>query len=262
MSLLSQVSSPPPRPRRVLLYGTHGIGKSTWAAAAPGAVFLPTEDGCRDIPAVNAFPLLTSYEELTQAIYELATERHSFRSLVIDSLDWAEKLVKDYVIRKNGVKSIEDIGYGKGYVQVAEWWLKMLGLLDQCNKSMNIICIAHSQIERYNNPDTDPYDRYSPSLDKRTSPMVQEWADEVFFASYKVYTTSTDDGPKKTRTRGIGGDNRIVYTVERPSHYAKNRLRLPEELPLDFAAYWDYVVKGGGNNLTPLEAEAAEVFKV
>ncbi|MFN9292481.1 MAG: AAA family ATPase, partial [Planctomyces sp.] len=36
-------------PRRVMLYGTHGIGKSSWAAQAPGVLFLNVEDGLNDI---------------------------------------------------------------------------------------------------------------------------------------------------------------------------------------------------------------------
>ena len=31
------------QPRRVLLYGTHGIGKSSWASQAPDVVFMNLE---------------------------------------------------------------------------------------------------------------------------------------------------------------------------------------------------------------------------
>lgn len=261
MSMLSKVCKPPPRARRVLLYGTHGIGKSSWAAQAPGAVFVPTEDGCRDIPGVNAFPVVTTYDELMNCLYELANEKHDFQTVVLDSADWAEKLVKQRVMNDAKVSSLEDIGYGKGYVKVAEWWLAMLELLQQCNnRGMSIIVLAHAQIEKFNDPALDPFDRYAPSLDKRTSASIQEWCDEVFFANYKVYAKTSDEGFNRTRTRGIGGDLRTVHTVERPGHYAKNRLSLPNELPLDFGAYWHYVEQGGGTNYTPLEAEAAAVF--
>ena len=36
-------------PRRVLLFGTHGVGKSTWGAMADKPIFVPTEDGLGDI---------------------------------------------------------------------------------------------------------------------------------------------------------------------------------------------------------------------
>uniref|UniRef100_A0A7C4QSN6 Uncharacterized protein n=1 Tax=Schlesneria paludicola TaxID=360056 RepID=A0A7C4QSN6_9PLAN len=48
--------------------------------------------------------------------------------------------------------------------------------------------IAHARIERFENPETDAYDRYSPRLNKHASALIQEWCDEVLFATYKVHT--------------------------------------------------------------------------
>ena len=47
------------RPPRIVLYGTHGIGKSTFAAQAPNPVFIPTEEGLDAINA-TAFPVCLS----------------------------------------------------------------------------------------------------------------------------------------------------------------------------------------------------------
>ena len=32
-----------------MLYGTHGIGKSTWGAMAPDPIFIQTEDGLAEV---------------------------------------------------------------------------------------------------------------------------------------------------------------------------------------------------------------------
>ena len=37
------------RPPRLLVYGQEGIGKSSFAASAPGAIFIQTEDGLGEI---------------------------------------------------------------------------------------------------------------------------------------------------------------------------------------------------------------------
>src|SRR4029078_13367683 len=37
------------RPPRLLVYGTPGIGKSTFGSQAPNPIFLPTEDGLDEI---------------------------------------------------------------------------------------------------------------------------------------------------------------------------------------------------------------------
>jgi len=259
MGFLSSVAKLSPRPRRIMLYGTHGVGKSTWASCAPSPVFLPTEDGCRDIPGVESFPLFTQFGDLMQALHELATEQHGYKTLVIDSLDWLEKLAIEFVCQQENIKSIEKIGYGKGYVLVAEWWGRLLELCGQCNEKMTVIFLAHAQVERFNNPATDPYDRYSPRMDKRTSAMSQEWCDEVLFASYKTMTRAVGD-EKDKKFKGIGSGDRVLYTTERPSHLAKNRLSLPDEMAVSFADYWAHVQTSGGWNNAAIDKEAAKVF--
>ncbi len=57
MKLMNQIQhGKTEAPRRTLLYGTHGIGKSTFGSMAERAVFLPTEDGLGEIDC-ERFPL-------------------------------------------------------------------------------------------------------------------------------------------------------------------------------------------------------------
>ena len=56
MTLLkSIVSGRQPLPPRLLLYGTEGIGKSTFGAQAPAPIFIQTEDGLSEI-SCDKFP--------------------------------------------------------------------------------------------------------------------------------------------------------------------------------------------------------------
>lgn len=98
------------RPRRVLLYGTHGIGKSTFGSQADRAVFIQTEDGLGEIDCAR-FPLASSYRDAMTAIEELYSSEHDFATVVIDSVDWLERLIWADVCRERQVDSIEDIGY-------------------------------------------------------------------------------------------------------------------------------------------------------
>ena len=241
--LMSQVTSGrSPAPRRVVLYGTHGIGKSTFAACAPGPVFIQTEDGLGEIDC-DRFPLTTTFDQAMQALSELYADEHPYRTVVVDSLDWLERLIWTDVCRKRNVESIEEIGYGKGYVFALTQWRDFLdGLAALRNdKGMMVLLIAHARVERFENPETDPYDRYVPRLHRLASQVVQEWADEVLFATFKVYTRQTDAGFDRKRTQGIGTGERIVRTTERPAHVAKNRLGLPDEMPLDWNAFAQYL---------------------
>ncbi len=248
MKLLEQVTSGRrPAPRRLLVYGTQGIGKSTFAACAPKPIFIQTEDGLGEIDC-DKFPLTTRFDHVMKALTALYTERHDYRTVVVDSLDWLERLIWAEVCREKAVGSIEDIGYAKGYVFALTQWKELLEGLSALrnDKDMTVVLIAHARIERFENPETDSYDRYVPRLHRLASQIVQEWCDEVLFATYKVHTKQTKEGFDRTRTQGIGTGERIIRTVERPAHVAKNRLNLPEELPLDWNAYAQYITHEGG----------------
>jgi len=242
------------RPRRVMLYGTHGIGKSTFGSMADRPIFVQTEDGLANIE-VDRFPLAVRYADVLAALGELYTAEHEYRTVVIDSLDWLERLIWGEVCAKRGVESIEDIGYAKGYVFALTQWREILTGLDALRneRGIQVVLIAHAQIEKFANPETDTYDRYSPRLQKLASALVQEWCDEVLFATYRVHTKTTKEGFDRKRTQGVGTGERIIRTTERPAHVAKNRLNLPDEIPLDYRVYAAFV---RGEN--PLQDHAAQ----
>ncbi len=244
MSFLDMISEPEPRARRVLLYGTHGIGKSTFGAMAPKPVFIQTEDGLRNIPRVKAFPLAKSFTDVMQQIQELTTQDHNFKTLVLDSVDWTERHIQQFICTQGGKSSIAEFGFGKGYDLVASYFSEMLSALSELNtaRDMLVVLLAHCQVERFENPQTEAYDRYTPKVHKKINGTLQEWCDEVFFANYKIYTKTEEGGYGKERKLGIGSGERVIYTTERPSHLAKNRIEdCPQELPLAFSAYWDLI---------------------
>jgi hypothetical protein len=114
----------------LVVYGTEGIGKSTFAAGAPRPVFIQTEDGLDEITC-DKFQLATTYDEVLTALAELRAEQHDYETVVIDSLDWLERLVWDRVCQDSGVTSIEkaDGGFAKGYTHALTYWREVLGQL-------------------------------------------------------------------------------------------------------------------------------------
>ena len=90
---LSQIAKTKQKsPRRILLYGTAGIGKSTYASTFPNPVFISTENGLRDIDAV-AFPECKKAVDVYECVHELFGEEHDFETCVIDSIDWTERMM-------------------------------------------------------------------------------------------------------------------------------------------------------------------------
>jgi hypothetical protein len=245
MSSLSRIQrGRSPKPPRILLYGVEGIGKSTFGAQTSKPVFIQTEDGLDEITC-DKFPLATTYDDVIGALGELRTQQHDYESVVIDSLDWLERLVWDKLCNQYGVNSIEKVdgGYARGYTHALTLWRE---IIDQLNflrgvRNMVVLLIAHSKVERFEDPESSPYDRYSPRLHKHAAALISEWCDAVLFATRRYRTQTEDAGFNRKRTiaHAIGkdGGERVIRCVGGPSCVAKNRYSIAEELPLSWPAF-------------------------
>lgn len=245
MSLISSITKGrEAQPPRIMIYGSEGVGKSTFAALAPNPVFVQTEDGLSEIDC-SKFPLAKSFDDVVLQLQALRDEQHDYGTVVIDSLDWLERLVWDRVCADYGVKSIEkaDGGYGKGYVHALTYWRQIVSLLNdiRARKGMAVILIAHAAVERFEDPEHAAYDRYTPRLHKKACSLVCEWVDAVLFASRRMRVDSTTG---KAAPVGADGGERILRTNGSPACIAKNRFGLPTELPLSWSAFVEALKPG------------------
>lgn len=223
-----------PKPPRITLYGPEKIGKTATAAQADRPIFIQTEEGADDV-GVDRFPLATSLADVQTAIS--AIDPVAYGTVVIDSLDWLERLIHDDVAKTAGVRDIESIGYGKGYAQAVSYWRDILGALDSLRaQGMAIVLIAHSEIKRYDDPSTEPYDRYQLKLHRSASAIVTEWCDALLFACLETKVTSTDAGFNKEVRRGISTGRRVLRTQGAPAWVAGNRYGLPPTIDLSWDA--------------------------
>ena len=245
MSLISSITKGrEAQPPRIMIYGSEGVGKSTFAALAPNPVFVQTEDGLSEIDC-SKFPLAKSFDDVVLQLQAVRDEQHDYGTVVIDSLDWLERLVWDRVCADYGVKSIEkaDGGYGKGYVHALTYWRQIVSLLNdiRARKGMAVILIAHAAVERFEDPEHAAYDRYTPRLHKKACSLVCEWVDAVLFASRRMRVDSTTG---KAAPVGADGGERILRTNGSPACIAKNRFGLPTELPLSWSAVVEALTPG------------------
>lgn len=225
------------QPRRTLLYGTHGIGKSTFASRMPGHLIFDLEDGLNNI-VCDATPKLGNMNEVMGWITELYEQDHKYKVICIDTIDFLERIIWKEVCREGNKKALDDFGFGKGYKLALASWGEFLEALDYLREKqgMAVLLLAHATTEKYENPETEPYDRYCPRIHKSASQLVQQWCDEVFFASHKVFTVK-DDIKGGERSRGISSTDRVIRTEERAAFLAKSRLAVPQEFPLDYTEY-------------------------
>lgn len=243
---------------KVVVYGPEGIGKSTFASKFPDPLFIDTEGSTKEMD-VARFPAPTSWTMLLEQVKYVRDSPGICKTLIIDTADWAEQLCIDHVVtkaNKDSIKGIEDFGYGKGYVYLAENFGKLLNLLSEVIETNTcVVLTAHAKMRKVEQPDElNSYDRWEMKLTKNSAPLVKEWADMVLFANYKTYVVVTDD--KKAKAQG---GKRVMYTSHHPCWDAKNRHQLPDELPFEYSSI-AHVISGSTskvitNVITPPPAE-------
>lgn len=219
------------RPLKVVIYGSEGIGKTTFAAAFPEPLFIDTEGGTAHMD-VRRIDRPQSWDELLTIVEEVAADPNVCKTLVLDTADWAETLCAEYICQKYKQNSIESFGYGKGYTYLAEEFGRLFTELDAVLASgKNVVITAHAKMRKFEQPDEQgAYDRWEMKLSKQVAPLLKEWCDMLLFLNYKTYVVTSETNSKKAQ-----GGKRVMYTSHHPCWDAKNRHGLPAEMDMDFA---------------------------
>jgi len=222
----------------MLIHGTPGTGKTTFASAAPAPIFIRTEDGL-GLLEVDTFPEAETITDVMEALAALYDDSHEYKTVVIDSLSALEPIIWNQVAFDHGHKSIEDLGFGKGYVYAMDYWRDLVAACKGlAQRGITPLLIAHSDIVKFDAPDSDAYDRYQIKLHKRAFQHLYEQADIIGFAHEPVYIKKESAKDTKGKAKTAGG--RQLRLIESPAIIAKNRYSMPETVPLawsEFAAH-------------------------
>jgi hypothetical protein len=207
----------------ILLYGAPKLGKSSFASKAPGALFFECEPGLNHL---EVFKVPTySWEAFLEACKLIAKGDHNFKTIVIDTVDNAFKMCSDYVCAKHGIEYEGDMGHGKGWALVKNEWHRVLTRL--ASLPYGLILISHA-IDKTIETRTGEYTKTTPSLPDRARNVVLGLVDIILFG----------DSVAKKDTAGNVTIERVVRTKPHPTYEAGDRTgRLPELLPLDYAAF-------------------------
>jgi len=232
---LKIITTTPTKPPRIIVYGDHKVGKSTFGKGCPKPIFIQTEDGLESL-GVEAFPKCDTFEDLQAQLEHVRDNDLGYKTLVLDSLDWAEKLIWEKICRDNGWAQIGDGPFGKGYKLALVYWNIVIDLLDEINLNckMLILLIAHAKIVKFQDPSAEDYDRYSLDLHDKSSKLLCEYVDIIGFAANQVAVIENKEGFGKSFKAKSTGRRELNLNMK-ASFEAGNRYGLPDKLPLEWA---------------------------
>ncbi len=245
---LSDVKKSLMGPPRLVIYGPEGVGKTTLAAQMRKPIFIASEDG---LP--NGIDVLTptTYAEVIECIETLLRDDHGYQNVVLDSTTAIEPWLHDHVVatvpNEKGARmsNILQYGFNKGFDHAVKEWASLLAGFNALRsiRGMGVAMLAHVALERVENPETDPYEKFQIKLQKKAAATLCEWADAVLFINPKVVAVASGEHKSgDERKRAVGDGSATIHATFRPAWQAKNRYRLPREgLPLitnDPAATW------------------------
>jgi len=228
-------------PNRYVIHGVEGIGKTSLPAYAPSPIFIETrgETGLETLidanrlPALPHFPAVETWMELLGIIQMLTDDPHDYRTLVIDTLNGAEKLCHEEVCRRDFKNDWTDsgfMGYMRGFEVACADWLDLIQRLDALRerRKMAIVCLCHTCVKPFKNPEGPDYDRWQPDMHHKTWGLTNKWSDAILFMNYETFTSKDD----KKKCKATGGQTRIMYTERCAAYDAKNRMGLPSDIVL------------------------------
>lgn len=232
-----------PKAPVIAIYGTAGVGKSSFAMEFEDPIYLWVngEEAPDGVDVEGRNDEITSFNGLLDTFGDLLTEKHPFRTVIIDSLDKVEPMVWETTCARNGWDTIDSndkgapTAFGKGYLAAdVEWkdYHDAVGALSRAG--ITVVQILHSESKTHKDPLVDDYDRYKPKLQKRALDLVIENCKALLFLNRRTSVKQVKGfgGKEQAKPEGMSGSERVIHTDERAGFLAKNRLNgAPATIP-------------------------------
>ena len=246
---LEQISNEQkPMGLRVMIYGEPKVGKSYFGAQIPNHLFLNLENGLEHIKGATKLPYTDDYMVVKQMLNELENGQHNFKTLVVDSADVLENLIKKWIVglqNNTNIRDIADIAYGRGYPLLLTETRKLIEQFERLRtkRGMNIVFICHSEVKKMQPPVGNEYTYIAPSLYAKTTQgdstlkIYSDYVDIIGYCTFKtiVQQTSTGFG---SRGQAIGTGERVLHLdAANPAYIAGSRYPMPAEIPFSWEAF-------------------------
>lgn len=210
----------PARPK-ILIFGSYGVSKTWGALSFPNAYFIDTEGGAnleqytKRLKASGGHYMgpedgANDLKELIEQVSALATEKHAYKTLIIDSITkpYMDEILKEGVrLEKAGIKN----EFGRDKKPAIALMKRLISWVDKLD--MNVIFIAREKVKWNNGQQTgfeaDIYEQlnYELHLVLRISKEKDARIAEVTktrllgFPDSDVFTWSASNSVKETTAR-------------------------------------------------------------
>lgn len=156
---------------KVLIYGPSKAGKTTFAGTAKDAVFASAEGGLLAIAKKKPQNAkIKTFKDLNEFYLFLASGKHKYKTVVIDSISEVNDIIKDEIEQRVG-RTMQQQDWG-------EHTKKVIGLLRKFRDlPMNVIMIA---LEKYIN-DEEKIKKIVPQLDGKSATKIVQFMDTVAY---------------------------------------------------------------------------------
>lgn len=219
--------------QKLVLYAPEGFGKSTFASQFPDPIYIDTEGSTKQLDVQRFDDDMSKWDNIITAAAYVAEGSTDRKTLVIDTIDWAEAAVINKLNEEYHTKNILTLDYGHGSLLVQAEVKKLFDKLDECiAKGINVVLLAHAAMRKLELPEEmGAFDHWEMKLQsKQVKAMVKEWADILLFGNFKTYVI-TDE---KTKSKKAQGGKRVLYTEHHACWDAKNRHGLEAEIPFEY----------------------------
>ena len=163
----------------IAIYGREKVGKSTFGARLPRALFCNFEVGTnflsvrkQNISKWSDFKLILRQLEMPKA--------HDFYdTVVIDTVGQAYTLCEEYICAQAGVQKLSDIPYGAGYASCKKEFESALRKITMLG--FGICCICHSEVKKESGPNDTVIETVAPAMPSRAADVVNRLVDIIAY---------------------------------------------------------------------------------
>lgn len=179
---------------------------------------------------------ITSWADFKQICRQLKKPeaKEVYETIILDTVALAYSLCEKYILAREGVQQISDIGYGKGWTMLKDEFEGTLRELTQLGYALVFIAHSKNRTTEYTDEEGNPLTAFAPDMPNAAYQIVNRMVDIIAYVGVE-YDVKT------------GKSSRYLYTRGTPTIFAGSRYK-----------YLKPKIELGYKNLVDSIAEAME----